>query len=652
LNAGRDFTYHRTMPDAATLPESLDQRVAVAVKRTWGYDALRPMQAEAIQAGVDRRDSLVVLPTGGGKSLCYQVPPLVAERTDIVVSPLISLMKDQVDGLRECGYPAAALHSGMSRDEQQTVEDFIVSGNCRLVLVSPERVLTPRFIGLMQRARVSTFAIDEAHCISQWGHDFRPEYRRLGGLKERFAEIRVHAYTATATERVRRDIVELLGLTDPLLLVGTFDRPNLTYRVVPRIDLREQVLGALRRHRNQAAIVYCISRKETEALAEFLRSQKIRAEAYHAGLSPDQRRRTQDAFSQEKLDVVVATVAFGMGIDRSDVRCVIHAAMPKSIEHYQQETGRAGRDGLPAECVLLHSTADLMRWESLLERSRDEALANVEIQNAEVGNGEDVNIPRAAILEAHTATIELMSHMRKYCVALTCRHQALSAYFGQTLAAGSCGACDVCLGEVEGLEEATVTAQKILSCIARVEERFGVQHVADVLLGSESERVKQFGHNRLSTYGLLRTSSKKVVANQIHQLLDQDLLTRARVNGDMQVLKLNAASWEIMRGKRTVFLSRVRTPKAVKTEAEAKSWEGVDEALFDDLRALRRELATERNVPPYLIFSDKTLREIARVRPRTRVELRQVPGVGDRKLEDLGYAILSRMESFLARADS
>lgn len=330
-------------------------QILATVRRFWGYESLRPLQAEAIQAGLERRDSLVVMPTGGGKSLCYQVPPAVAARTDIVVSPLIALMKDQVDALRASGYPAAALHSGMNLTEIRSVEREVAAGKHHLVFVAPERMLTPRFLELAGRLNVSAFAIDEAHCISQWGHDFRPEYRQLAELKTRFRSASLHAYTATATERVRRDIIEQLGLQDPAVLVGSFDRPNLLYRVLPKLDVKAQIADTLARHKGAASIVYSISRKDTEHIAQYLATQGIRAAHYHAGMEADERRRTQDRFAAEEIDVVVATVAFGMGIDRSDIRCVIHAALPKSIEAYQQETGRAGRDGLPAECVLFYS---------------------------------------------------------------------------------------------------------------------------------------------------------------------------------------------------------------------------------------------------------------------------------------------------------
>jgi ATP-dependent DNA helicase RecQ len=602
---------------AAASGETTLRDVMATVARFWGFDALRPLQEQAIVAGLERRDSLVVMPTGGGKSLCYQVPPAVAGRTDVVVSPLIALMKDQVDGLRANGYPAVALHSGMDLAAIQRAEREIVGRPPHLVFVAPERVLTPRFLELAARIGVSTFAIDEAHCISQWGHDFRPEYRQLAELKSRFQGASVHAYTATATERVREDIAAELGLVSPTVLVGTFDRPNLLYRVVPRVDVRAQVLEVLGRHPGEAAIVYCLSRKDTEEMAARLAAAGLRAAHYHAGMEADERHRTQDRFAAEELDVVAATVAFGMGIDRSDVRCVLHAALPKSIEHYQQETGRAGRDGLPAECVLFYSAADVLRWQTLFERSADEAGAAPEVVES---------------------AKRLLDDMRRFASAVRCRHAALSTYFGQPYGRDGCGACDVCLGEVAGLADATVLAQKILSCVARTEERFGVEHVADVLGGADNDRVRRWGHERLSTYGLLKDMPRKSVVNAIYQLIDADVV--ARTPGDRPVLRLNAASWEVMRGKRTVELVEAKPKKPAKTKLEEASWEGVDSDLFERLRALRREIAAERSVPAYVILHDATLRELARARPRSFAELREIRGLGEKKLADLGPRLL------------
>ena len=596
--------------------------VLATVRRYWGYSELRPLQEQAIRAGLERRDSLVVMPTGSGKSLCYQVPAELAQRTDIVVSPLISLMKDQVDGLRECGYPAAALYSGMPLHAVQETEEQITAGRYRLVFVAPERLLAPRFLQLIAPIKVRAFAIDEAHCISHWGHDFRPEYRQLAELKTRFPQASVHAYTATATRRVRADILEQLRLQKPTVLVGTFDRPNLVYRVIPRVHARKQVLEVLRRHPGEAAIVYCISRNDTESMAKALQANGLRAACYHAGMEAEARRQTQEAFTSEALDVVAATVAFGMGIDRSDVRCVIHAAMPKSIEHYQQETGRAGRDGLAAECVLLYSAADVLRWESLIEKSAAES---------------------TAAAESIAASRELLGHMRRLCTGVHCRHRNLSEYFGQEYSKPKCDACDVCLGELEGFTDATLTAQKILSCVARAGQQFGAEHIVDVLLGANTERVRRWRHEKLTTYGLMKEIDRKSVTNMIYQLLDEGLLERTA--DERPVLRLNETSWSVLRGQRAVRLLQPRT-KVSKTRVDEESWQGVDHALFESLRNLRRELASERGVPAYVLFSDATLRDMARARPGSAAALLGIRGVGERKLADLGQRFLDHIANY------
>ena len=592
------------------------------VRRYWGFSELRPLQEEAIRAGLELRDSLVVMPTGGGKSLCYQVPAELERRTDIVVSPLISLMKDQVDGLRETDYPAAALYSGMPFDLIRSVEEQIAAGKYRLVFVAPERLLTPRFLQVVDRLRVRAFAIDEAHCISHWGHDFRPEYRQLAELKTRFPAASIHAYTATATERVRKDIIQQLRLSNPAQLVGVFDRPNLVYRVIQRFDLDTQVLETLDRHKRQAAIVYCISRKDTENLAGTLQDRGVRAAFYHAGMNAEQRRKTQDAFAAEQIDVVVATVAFGMGIDRSDVRAVIHAAMPKSIEHYQQETGRAGRDGLEAECVLLYSAADVVRWELLIEKSASEAAGPEEVIKA---------------------SRDLLEHMRRFCNRIDCRHRTLSQYFGQMLPNRPCGACDVCLNEVEGLEDSTITAQKILSCVARAGQQFGAEHIVDVLVGADTERVRRWRHHQLSTYGLLKDTDRKMLMNMLYQLLDDGLLDRT--TGDRPVFKLNENSMAVLRGHRAVQLLQSKT-KVRKTRFDEDSWEGVNRGLFEVLRTLRLEAAEERKLPSYVLFSDATLREMARLRPGSPEALLGIRGVGERKMADLGARFLEAIAGY------
>ena len=611
------------MPEAAPRDITAPADIRDVIRNYWGFDELRPLQAEAIRAGLGGRDSLVVLPTGGGKSLCYQVPPAVAGRTDLVVSPLISLMKDQVDGLRQCGYPAAALHSGVAFDEVRETGRALRRGEVRLLYVSPERLLTPGCLTMLSEVEIGAIAIDEAHCISHWGHDFRPEYRRLAELRRHFPQAALHGFTATATQQVRDDIVRQLQLREPAVLVGDFDRPNLVYRVVPRLDAYSQVLEIVRRHQKRAVIVYCVTRRETESMAGALQAARVRAEPYHAGLSPAQRRRTQEAFQREKLDVVVATVAFGMGIDRSDVRCVVHAGLPKSLEHYQQEAGRAGRDGLEAECVLLYSPADVMKWESLLARSAEES-----------GAGDEV----------FRAGMRLLEQMRKYATAIACRHKLLVEHFGQPHDKDACGACDVCLGEVRGAFDGTVIAQKILSCVARTGERFGVTHIVDVLRGADTERVRKFGHERLSTYGLCQDTDRKALTNLVYQVLDQGLVRRS--GDDKPVLQLNEESWAVMRGQRVVTLREAQVKEVKRSKVDAESWRGVDRPLFEQLRGLRRTIAEGRGVPPYVVFGDATLRDLARIRPTSDEVFLRAHGVGKKKLRDFGPPFLAEIRRY------
>ena len=598
--------------------------IADAVHRVWGYSELRPLQAEAIRAGLDKHDSLVVMPTGGGKSLCYQVPPLVAGRTDVVVSPLISLMKDQVDALCSGGYPAAALHSGIDPSDRRRIEIRLLEGELRLLFVAPERLMQRGFLRLLERSRVRSFAVDEAHCISHWGHDFRPEYRQLASLREVFPDASLHAFTATATPQVRDDIVKQLDLLDPLVLVGTFDRPNLVFRILPQVDLYGQVLEVVRRHHGEAVIIYCLSRSDTESMASTLNGAGIKAEHYHAGMDAQQRRRTQEAFAAETVNVVAATVAFGMGIDRSNVRCVVHATMPKSVEHYQQETGRAGRDGLEAECVLLYSAADVIRWKSLIKLSAENAEQPDEIISTQE---------------------KLLRKMQALCNRPRCRHAMLSTYFGQEYEKDNCGACDVCLNEVEGMEDATVMAQKILSCVARTGERFGIGYVVDVLGGANTEAVRSRGHDQLSTYGLMRDVAKKQLISMIYQMVDQEVVDRT--DGDRPILVLNDHSWQVMHGDRSVQLLRPkRRAAAARTRIETDAWEGVDRDLLEHLRELRRMLASARGVPPYVVFEDTVLRELSRRRPTTLVTIRSVKGMGDKRVAQWGQQLVDAIGRF------
>jgi ATP-dependent DNA helicase RecQ len=615
-----------------------------AVRRVWGYDALRPLQAAAIRAGVEGRDALVVLPTGGGKSLCYQVPPLVTGKVAVVVSPLIALMRDQVRGLELNGYPAAALHSGVEQDDARETSRRLLAGELKLVLAAPERIVTPGFKALLAKladaGTLGAIAVDEAHCISQWGHDFRPEYRRLAELREVAPGTPMQAFTATATPRVREDIVQQLGLggagAEAEVLVGVFDRPNLTYRVHARTNAATQAAEAIRKHQASGdgggAIVYCLSRRETEELADALRGLGLDAAAYHAGMNPDARHRVEQRFSNETLAVVVATVAFGMGIDRSNVRLVVHAGMPKSVEAYQQETGRAGRDGEPAECLLLYGPSDSARWEKLIYRSAEETGADD---------------------QAVRAQVTLVREMQRLVAAMACRHRQLSEHFGQRYEppAGrhGCDACDVCLGETEAERDSTRVAQILLSAVARTGQRYGAAHIADVVRGGNTERIRSSGHGTLGVHGMLKDRARGEVVMYLDQLVAAGALDRVISAEGFETLRFGPRGQAVMKAEESVGLARPtgsgsarkeKTRRGKWSAADARPLSGGEQEVFERLRSLRREIAEERGVPPYVVFSDATLREMARRMPANRHELLEVKGVGQAKLDAFGEQFL------------
>ncbi len=610
-----------------------------AIRRKFGFECLRPLQDRAIRVALEGRDALVVMPTGGGKSLCFQAPALVQPGLVVVISPLISLMKDQVDGLLANGVPAGMLCSAQTPEERRTVYEELERGGLDLLYVAPERLAMEGFFERLEAFGMVSLAVDEAHCISHWGHDFRPEYRQIGELRARRPELPIQAFTATATPAVQRDICEQLALRDPEVLVGDFDRPNLTYRVKPRRNLNDQVRAVITAHSGEAGIVYCLSRKDVEKLAEALAAAGVRCEPYHAGMTGEHRNRVQDDFQSERIDVVVATVAFGMGIDRTDVRYVVHASLPKGVEQYSQETGRAGRDGLPAECVLLHSGGDYHNWKHLMERSAQEALER--------------GIETAT--EERDAGLKRLGHVYGYATGALCRHMFLLEYFGQRasdeLREKGCGACDVCLGELQRVDDSQQVAQKILSCVVRCEQRYGAGHITDVLRGADTARLRETGHDQLSTHGLLKQKSVSEVRGWIEQLSGHGLL--ATTGGQYPTLYLTRTGVEVLKGEREIQLFVTHTAK---TEGKRKRRAAVsaaaevgleaDEALFEDLREYRRELARERGVPPYLIFNDRTLALLAALKPSSEVDLLSVKGVGEKKAADLGPLFLERIAAY------
>lgn len=588
------------------------------LREVFGYQTYRLLQREIVEHVVAGGDAFVLMPTGGGKSLCYQIPALVRPGTAVVVSPLISLMKDQVDALRANGVAAAFYNSSLEEGAARRTLARLHAGELDLLYVSPERLMTDSFLERLRGIEIALFAIDEAHCVSQWGHDFRPEYLALGGLREHFPGVPLMALTATADEATREEVVAKLHLGRARLFVAGFDRPNIRYTVVEKVRPAEQLLAFLKSRKGDSGIVYCLTRRRTEEVAERLVRTGIKAGPYHAGMSTAERTAVQEAFLADRVRVVVATVAFGMGIDKPDVRFVVHHDVPKSIESYYQETGRAGRDGMEAEAYLLFGMQDVVTVRALIEQGTDADQVRVELHklNAMIGLAESEQ----------------------------CRRRALLGYFGEELGA-DCGNCDVCLDPPRRYD-ATVDAQKLLSCVFRVGQRFGARHVVDVLRGADSARLRELAHDRLSTYGIGREHSAEAWLSLVRQLIHRGLL-RQDITA-YSTLKLTPAAWPVLRGEQRLELAvpRERAPgKAPGRKRERLSADGreVDELLFERLRALRRRLAEEHGVPAYVVFSDATLAAMAALRPQTREELARVSGVGHTKLARYGDAFLAEL---------
>ncbi len=588
------------------------------LKKYWGYRSFLPHQREIIDSVLEGNDVLAVMATGGGKSLCYQLPALSLGGLTLVISPLISLMKDQVDDLTARGIPAAAYNSSLQYRERAAIEAQLKDNHLRLLYVSPERCLQPHFLDSLAGAGVRLVAIDEAHCISEWGHDFRPEYRQLAVLKKQFGDIPLIALTATAIPQVRMDIRQQLGLSDAHEYTGSFNRQNLQYRVIPKKNSRVALAGYVGQHRNDSGIVYCLSKKETEELAEDLRKRGYHALAYHAGLSKPVREKVQDAFIHDNANVICATVAFGMGIDKPDIRYVIHYDLPKSIESYYQETGRAGRDGLPGECILFYSRADVSRVRALLESDGSDERRN-------------------------PVAIRKLQDMTDYCESTTCRRRYLLGYFGEEYPEENCSSCDNCDNPREQMD-GTEPARTIIGCIRELPSHFGTELITDVLTGAKSAKIRSYQFETLSSFNAGTLYSKQQLRIWIHELVRQGYLSR---EGDKYpVICLSPRSMAVLNGQSRVMLPvPEQDPKKSPARNNEKT-QPFDEKLFSALKHLRKSLADQGNVPPYVIFHDTSLREMARVKPGDYGSFRTIAGVGEHKLEKYGPAFIEAIRPF------
>ena len=598
------------------------------LKSHFGYDEFRPLQEEIIQHVLSGQDSLVLMPTGGGKSLCYQLPAMCLPGMTLVVSPLIALMKDQVDALNANGIPAKFINSSLTSSEIELALAQALQGKVKILYVAPERLALGGFRRFLEKAELSLIAVDEAHCISEWGHEFRPEYRNLHQLRRDFPSVPVIALTATATEQVRKDIVEQLGLQKGKVFLSSFNRPNLSYLVMSKEGYWQKLLSLLQSHKGESTIIYCFSRRETEELADDLRERGIPAQPYHAGLEPEVRRRTQEEFIRDRLPVIVATIAFGMGIDKPDIRLVVHHSLPKSLEAYYQETGRAGRDGLPSECVLFYSYADKAKHNyfiNQIEEPREQGLAR-----------------------------EKLDQVTDFAEIPVCRRRTVLAYFGEVWSREDCAACDVCLAAGEEFD-ATEIAQKVLSAVVRTGQRYGSLHVSKVLRGSREKRVLDLGHDRLTVHGIAREFSEADLREIMGHLQARGLLSRNE--GEFATLAVTQRGRDFLRQRQALSLPCLKsatmasdTVRGIIADGGVSSGLGesvdYDPELFEQLRALRRDLADRQNVPPFVVFGDVSLRHMAAFMPQSLDSFARVPGVGQAKLDQYGDTFVPAIRSY------
>ncbi len=588
------------------------------LKKVFGFQGFRPNQEGIINNILAKRDIFAVMPTGGGKSLCYQLPAKIMEGTVVVFSPLISLMKDQVDGAREVGVSAAFINSSMTSQDMSDTYRKLRAGSLDLLYIAPERLAVSHFYDTLGSVEISAFAVDEAHCISEWGHDFRPDYLSLSTLITKFPNIPVAAFTATATEKVQRDIIDKLGLRNPYTIRASFNRQNLFYRVERKDNLESRILTFLRNHNNEQGIIYRTTRDSVVETAEFLADNGIKALPYHAGMTPVERKDNQEAFNRDEVTVIVATIAFGMGIDKSNIRFVVHMDLPKNPESFYQETGRAGRDGEPADCVLFFSRGDIPKIRFFIDQIQDDRERSV--------------------------AVEKLNRMVRYASQNVCRRKQILEYFDEQYEKDNCDACDICTGSVEKTD-ITIDAQKLMSAISRTGQRFGAAHIADIVVGANTKRIRELGHDKVKTYGVGRDKPKTHWRFITDELLAQGLIVQ---NGDRYpVLQLTEKARNVLFKSHPVTALKRLEPERKKYGPSIGPGLSVDEALFERLRALRKELADKQQVPPYVVFSDKTLGEMCCYYPVTEPEMAKINGVGDMKLIHYGAEFIAAIKSYL-----
>ncbi len=586
------------------------------LKTHFGFDQFRPLQEEIIRCVISQRDAFVLMSTGGGKSLCYQLPALRMPGVTLVISPLIALMKDQVDALQANGIPAEFINSTLTRAAIGKIQTDVLRGKIKILYAAPERLIVPEFQLFLKKIKVSLIAIDESHCISEWGHDFRPEYRNLKMLRSIFPEVPAMALTATATKQVREDIIQQLSLNKAKIFISSFNRPNLSYAVLPKKDSYDQLLDILQEQKSESAIIYCFSRKDTEHLAADLCREGFKALPYHAGLESEERRSNQEKFIRDEAQIIVATIAFGMGIDKPDVRLVIHYHLPKSIEGYYQETGRAGRDGLPSRCVLFYSYADKIKQQYFIRQMENE--------------GERRNAYRK------------LDQMVEYCELATCRRAHLLSYFGEDARREKCDGCDVCLSPREEFD-ATIISQKIMSAIIRTGEKFGISYIIDVLRGAKNEKIIERDHHKLTVYGIVTDISKEDLRLIASQLISRNLIVKS---GDAYpILELSRRGKDFLKEREEICLPKLKSgaqspPPGDTVEAE------YDRELFEQLRLLRKKIADEKKVPPFVVFGDMALRQMALYLPQSEDSFAKISGVGEEKLKTYGKIFTEVIQAY------